>query len=654
MIDLELMREKIENLIEKLEKYDIISFDIFDTLILRPFDNPATLFHFMACHYNILDFYKVRIQASKTARDKKELEEGHREVTLEEIYQVLEKKYNIDAKKGAEIEFQYEKKFCYANPYMKEIFSILLKKKKRIIIISDMYYNTHQIEELLQKSGYLGYENLFVSCDYKKSKKEGTLFKTVRERYPKERIIHIGDNENDDIINSSKYGFESYYYPKCNLFAKELNNVTISSFLKSIYLGIVKNKFYNGYLDNPNKYYYYGYTYGGLFVLGYANWIYKYVKQNNIEKVLFLSRDGYILNKLFSKFYNDIDSSYFYWSRHASICNAMERDLEYFYFQFIDRIKRNYPQLTIEQLLKKIELTEYSELLCKYELNSKEKISGENVIEKLKYMIEENIEILRKISQKNSNITKQILKPLINDKKKIAIVDIGWRGSGIISLKYLIEEKWKMQCEVTGLLAGTHYSKPNFSPVLFQKGILNAYMFSMLHNRNLTQYHEKEVELKNTIIEILISAPHSSFLKYSLQNNKVVSIFENEDKTNILLTKEIQKGEMDFVNDYLQIMGRDSFACNIAGADAYAPIKILSSEESLLKAFVNDFSQYHFNITALKMNEKEPETFSYRYKEIKKKSQKNQKIYKKIIKKIKRYLSKIKKKLKKIRNKNGK
>ena len=654
MIDLEAMREKIGNLIEKLEKYDIISFDIFDTLILRPFDNPATLFHFMACHYNILDFYKVRIQASKTARDKKELEEGHREVTLEEIYQVLEKKYNIDAKKGAEIEFQYEKKFCYANPYMKEIFSILLKKKKRIIIISDMYYNTHQIEELLQKNGYLGYENLFVSCDYKKSKKEGTLFKTVREKYPNESIIHIGDNENDDIINSSKYGFESYYYPKCNLFAKELNNVAISSFLKSIYLGIVKNKFYNGYLDNSNKYYYYGYVHGGLFVLGYANWIYKYVKQNNIEKVIFLSRDGYILNKLFSKFYNDIDSSYFYWSRHASICNTMDRDLEYFYFQFIDRIKRNYPQLTIEQLLKKIELTEYSELLCKYELNSKEKISAENVIEKLKFMIEENIEILRKISQNNSNITKQILKSLIKDKKKIAIVDIGWRGSGIISLKYLIEEKWKMQCEVTGLLAGTHCSKSNFSPVLFQKGVLNAYMFSMLHNRNLTQYHEKEVELKNTIIEILISAPHSSFLKYGLQNNKVVPIFEKEDKTNMLLTKEIQKGEMDFVNDYLQLMDKDSFVCNISGADAYAPIKILSSEENLLKTFVNDFSQYHFNITALKMNEKDPETFGYRYKEIKKKNQNVQKIYKKIKRKIKRYLSKIKNKLKKIRKENEK
>ena len=92
MIDLEAMREKIGNLIEKLEKYDIISFDIFDTLILRPFDNPATLFHFIACNYNILDFFKVRIQASKIARDQKELEEGHREVTLEEIYQVLEKK----------------------------------------------------------------------------------------------------------------------------------------------------------------------------------------------------------------------------------------------------------------------------------------------------------------------------------------------------------------------------------------------------------------------------------------------------------------------------------------------------------------------------------------------------------------------------------
>ena len=45
-------REDKNNLINKLLKYDIISFDIFDTLILRSIANPKDLFELMGLQHN--------------------------------------------------------------------------------------------------------------------------------------------------------------------------------------------------------------------------------------------------------------------------------------------------------------------------------------------------------------------------------------------------------------------------------------------------------------------------------------------------------------------------------------------------------------------------------------------------------------------------
>ncbi len=67
--------------LEKLKKEiisdntQIVSFDIFDTLILRPFWNPIDLFSFMDEYFKDItkmktgmDFSKLRVEAEKVAR----------------------------------------------------------------------------------------------------------------------------------------------------------------------------------------------------------------------------------------------------------------------------------------------------------------------------------------------------------------------------------------------------------------------------------------------------------------------------------------------------------------------------------------------------------------------------------------------------------
>ena len=88
----------------------------------------------------------------------------------------------------------------------------------------------------------------------------------------------------------------------------------------SIYRGLVNSHLHSGWKGYLREYEY-GYVYGGLFVTGYCRFIYDHVKKNQIEKVLFLSRDGYLLKKAYLMLYpkEEKNTAYVLWSRSAAL-----------------------------------------------------------------------------------------------------------------------------------------------------------------------------------------------------------------------------------------------------------------------------------------------------------------------------------------------
>ena len=82
-----------------------------------------------------------------------------------------------------------------------------------------------------------------------------------------------------------------FYYPNVNRNALLYRSYDMSAVVGGAYRGIVNNKLYNGTEQSPMEYEY-GYIYGGLFVLGYCNFIHTYAREHGIDKLLFLSRDG--------------------------------------------------------------------------------------------------------------------------------------------------------------------------------------------------------------------------------------------------------------------------------------------------------------------------------------------------------------------------
>ena len=281
----------IENLIKK---YKVISFDIFDTLLVRPYAKPADLFTHVEMLTNVSGFAKARINASRTAHKM-----NSKEITYEEIYSYMPESYRYLAEK----ELQLEEKVLKQNPDMMYLFNYALRLKKRIILVSDMYLPSAVLARVLRSNGFNGYKKMYVSCEYGSTKWSGKLFdEVIRHEHVRPGVIlHLGDNSMSDSINPMKRGISTILYKRHidfflsnNTRAKVLLEKHPHDINASILLGMLSL-----YRPTGNYWFDFGYTYAGPAILGMLKWLDKEVKKKNISDILFVARDGYTLVKVY-------------------------------------------------------------------------------------------------------------------------------------------------------------------------------------------------------------------------------------------------------------------------------------------------------------------------------------------------------------------
>lgn len=580
-------RERASQLVKKFLQYDVISFDVFDTLILRPFLQPSDLFTTLASKHYLPAFRNIRIQAEREARDRCFLLNGHREIDIFDIYKVLNETNNIDVDYGVNLELETEIGFCYANPYMQLIFNMLKENGKKIVLASNMYIPANMLEKILRNSGYEGYEKLYVSCDYKKSKTDTTLFSVIQEDFPAgTRFIHIGDNKNADVVAPKRVGWESYHYEdNHSLSDHSLETIGISEVYNTYYNAIINNYLNNGILEGApynSPYYYYGFVYGGFLVLGYVNYIHRYAKEHNLDKVFFLARDGYILKKVYDQLYSDIPSEYLLWSRHAGLVTDIRNDINAFLKSFFFRKLETNRRSLIKDTLDEIGLSVWSAKLSDYGIEKYDQIRNKKAIRNLKKLISENISLLDDLNESRLSTMRLYLEPLLIDCKKIGIVDIGWRGSGALSLRRLIEKEWKFPCKVVGLVAGNLSARSDYDTTILSEGIINAYMFSDSLNSDLTKFHEENLTIKNCIMEMMIYASHPSLLSVSPSGRGDFRFnFARTESENNKIIKILHQAEIDFVKEYTSHVGLLPSLLDIPGRDIYMPFRNLSSGMNL-------------------------------------------------------------------------
>ncbi|MCR4675082.1 MAG: hypothetical protein K5675_08730 [Lachnospiraceae bacterium] len=502
--------KSVSDYVRKLSHYDVISFDVFDTLIFRPFAQPTDLFYLIGQKLRIMDFKNIRMRAEWEERADCKDKNGHTEISLSDIWKRIESEVGNIAKGGMEIEIKTEERFCYANPFMLQVWNALVEQKKDIVIVSDMYLPKEVIERILQKNGFVGAKQIFISNEYKKNKASGTLFKEVKnylkEEYQREvSVIHVGDNPNSDWKMAKQHGFDICPYQNTNKNILLYRPMDMSYIIGGAYRGLVSNHLYNG-LNSYSLDYEYGYLYGGLFVLGYCVFIHEYAEKNQIEKILFLSRDGDTLMRAYEKMYPKENVSYVYWSRKAALKLMASEDKHDYYRRFLyHKVNQNY---SLEDVLKSMELEDLLADLSKWDISSAKAKENKNSskikklletdvltdknVDFLKAFLEENWEKIIKIYEPQQIAAKKYYENELKGLHKVIAVDIGWAGSGAIALSHLINKVWNLDCELIGMIAGTntiYNSEPDASETFLQDGSLVSYLYSSSFNRDLLKKH---------------------------------------------------------------------------------------------------------------------------------------------------------------------
>lgn len=332
----EILKQQIRS-----ETIDVVSFDVFDTLVYRPFWEPKDLFYLLGIYVNQLleiadtaDFMTIRVEAESVARDKKWLNNpADEEITLDEIYEVVQNYLGVSdeiIKKIKQYEIDLEIKYCQPRKYAKEIFDFALALGKKVIIVSDMYLPQEVIEKILTSCGYSGYSHIFVSSRVHLTKARGTLYakvcKTINVK--PERILHMGDNYDSDVEQARKAGLHSYHFPKAvERFADVYPGWYGGEGFKKVYeepfclrcggqyhwyfgLRTMLSQAANDIFDNPYLVVhpdtdfnadpkFFGYYALGMHLFALGNWLHQSVRDNKYSQINFMARDGYLPMKAY-------------------------------------------------------------------------------------------------------------------------------------------------------------------------------------------------------------------------------------------------------------------------------------------------------------------------------------------------------------------
>lgn len=197
---------------------DVLSFDIFDTLVKRDFYEPDYAKFLLPKKAGLSisqkDFVLLRNKSELEIRRRKNFQG---DVSIYEIYENLSEfiKEIDNPLRFADLEFEIDLEMINSKPVMVDLLNTYAEKGKLIYLISDTYYSENQIIKLIEKIGVHCNYKLFVSSAFGLRKDNGSMWKMISddldEKNIKHRFVHFGDNACADGQNPGDLGLNNFH-----------------------------------------------------------------------------------------------------------------------------------------------------------------------------------------------------------------------------------------------------------------------------------------------------------------------------------------------------------------------------------------------------------------------------------------------------------
>lgn len=591
---------------EKIDfsEFDVVSFDIFDTLLhrlvlapvdvfemvrLRAFEAPRSILE----HRHLDNFLASRMQAEVNARNRRVTEHGGEgEITLNEIYA----QWQIDT--GAndaladwlkEMEITCEARILHASVDGKEFYDAARAAGCTILLISDMYLPPEFLREVMIEKGFEGITDvpIYVSGEVRLSKHVGTLFAHVAKTEGlriSPRWLHVGDNMNSDVTKAQETGITAYHATWAvihNIPTVRNNGHGSGHLYESLTQTLRQPHARNRLPKDPLERI--GYQVWGPMLFGFTCWLIGQFQANNINHAVFVARDGWLMEKLFKtctsrRGVSNISSEYFLMSRKTGFKTGVRDwhpERTWFYVAGKNHIsaRRAFAAagLNVEQ---------YRKILKLYGISDVDRSLGDDrkprVVQALNAV---HMSALRQAAENRETLA-PFYDASLENRSRIALIDIGWVGN--IQRLFLQSTSDPTASErVFGFYLGLHkdYIRLNAELGMSMQGWMNG----------SDRYEELNAALLSggvELLEFILSAPHGSTIDLKKEESKIVPVMEEQSAQEIEyrnMAARAQAGVLSFVEDYaflLDWMSPQTLS-NAAAADAFLKLVTDPDDEAL-------------------------------------------------------------------------
>jgi FMN phosphatase YigB (HAD superfamily) len=317
-----------QELTRSIASADVVSFDVFDTLVTRPLSHPRALFELLAPKASALfeahalslrgfgDFRRLREDAALQAADEARAS-GVEEYRLLAVYEALCARVGAPAGLAVQLkQLEEEVELAIHLPRQRGrlLFELAARHGKRIVLLSDIFLDAAVVADILRRCGYTEHQRLYVSSEHGLLKKTGRLYEHVGKLEGRPRNwLHVGDNYLVDVQMPARQGIRAHHLPSItDLYAKEPHvreiwrHANLGEQLgAALQHGVISRKFY----DRPatalkrarfeGSPYRLGYEAGGPLMLAFVQWIAEKARRDKVTDLYFLARDGHLPKQVY-------------------------------------------------------------------------------------------------------------------------------------------------------------------------------------------------------------------------------------------------------------------------------------------------------------------------------------------------------------------
>lgn len=422
---------------------NLVSFDIFDTVLIRKCGKPENIFYLMAEQLypndeaKRDDFVLRRKQAEGQA--KKHIKE---ELTIKDIYsQIICSDYSsvelINIEKGI------EKENLIVNPEILQKIEDHRSQGWNVAFISDMYLDSAFLKGILEDQGcFKEGDRIYISCDYNARKSTGALYDIVRRDLSLWEWKHYGDNQHSDVKMARHKGIKAIHVDTA---FREIEKSICStgrffrdSWKMSLLAGYSRNVRLQ-HKDDP--YVRIAADYVAPAYIPYVLWVLEEARKEGIERLYFLSRDSYILMKIAEQLPHDgIELRYLFLSRKSLILPYLGAEGEEAYLKIIDKhtlIRKRVKDLLGQLKIDIKDLAKYGIAFDYSQITNNQQC--ENFINKI-FHSEFTKELRNRIESETQLLLRYFQQEGLFEQKRSAMVDVGWLGTTRLMVNQILRK----------------------------------------------------------------------------------------------------------------------------------------------------------------------------------------------------------------------